>query len=540
MGPNLLEVDNLTLEFGVAGGARARVLDGVSFFVKPGERYALVGESGSGKTVCALSILRLNDETQAHYPSGSIRFAGNDVLRLGPDAVRAIRGRDVGMIFQEPMTSLNALYTIGDQITEPLIMHLGMSREKAKTRAIDLLERARINEPRKRFDAFPHTLSGGQRQRVMIAMALACDPKLLIADEPTTALDVTIQAQIIELLEDLQKEFSMAVLMITHDLNLVRRFAERIGVMQSGQIVEQGSVGDLFANPRHAYTKHLLASEPTPMTGARPGNDNLLQARNIRCYFPVRGGWLRRRIGEVKAVDNVSLDLNVGETLGIVGESGSGKTTLGLCIVRLQNCLGGVRFAGTELSGMDERALRPQRRGFQVVFQDPFSSLSPRMIVEDIVGEGLKVHFPQLSVTQRRERVINILREVGLDEGVLWRYPHEFSGGQRQRIAIARAAVLEPKLILLDEPTSSLDASVQKQVLELLRRLQVRHGLSYLFITHDLRVVRAIAHRILVMRDGLVVEEGDTEALFSAPRDAYTKALLSASLFSATAATSPL
>jgi microcin C transport system ATP-binding protein len=490
--------------------------------------------------VCALSILRLNDETQAHYPSGSIRFAGSDVLRLAPDQVRAIRGRDVGMIFQEPMTSLNALYTIGDQICEPLIMHLGMSREKAKTRAIDLLERARINEPRKRFDAFPHTLSGGQRQRVMIAMALACDPKLLIADEPTTALDVTIQAQIIELLEDLQKEFSMAVLMITHDLNLVRRFAERIGVMQSGKIVEQGSVGELFANPRHAYTRHLLASEPTAMTGPGPGHENLLQARNIRCYFPVRGGWLRRRIGEVKAVDNVSLDLSVGETLGIVGESGSGKTTLGMCIVRLQNCLGGVRFAGTELSGMDERALRPQRRGFQVVFQDPFSSLSPRMIVEDIVGEGLKFHFPELSVTQRRERVIDILREVGLDEGVLWRYPHEFSGGQRQRIAIARAAVLEPKLILLDEPTSSLDASVQKQVLELLRRLQVRHGLSYLFITHDLRVVRAIAHRILVMRDGLVVEEGDTEALFSAPRQAYTKALLSASLFSANRATSPL
>ncbi|HVK54767.1 MAG TPA: ABC transporter ATP-binding protein [Burkholderiales bacterium] len=527
----LLEIDNLAIEF-AASGQNKRVVDGVSFAIKPGERFALVGESGSGKTVTALSILRLNNESITRYPQGAIRFAGKDVLHLTEKETQAIRGREVGMIFQEPMTSLNALYTIGDQLSEPLIQHLGMSREQAKKRAIELLARCQIPEPQKRLDAYPHMLSGGQRQRVMIAMALACQPKLLIADEPTTALDVTIQAQILALLEDLQKEFGMAVLMITHDLNVVRRFADNIAVMQQGKVVEAGSVATLFSNPQHPYTRRLLDSEPKPLAVGRPSTPVLLKADGVRCHFSLKRGWLQRRIGEVKAVDDVSFEVAQGETLGIVGESGSGKTTLGMCIMRLQNCEGRVVFDGRPLHELRQRDLRPQRRHFQVVFQDPFSSLSPRMTVEQIVGEGLEFHFPELSDMTRRERVVNILREVGLNDDALWRYPHEFSGGQRQRIAIARAVVLEPKLILLDEPTSSLDVSVAKQVLELLRDLQREHGISYLFISHDLRVIRSVAHRVLIMRHGRVVEEGETEKLFVAPEQAYTRELLNATLLS--------
>jgi microcin C transport system ATP-binding protein len=527
---DLLQVNDLAIEFAISGHYK-RVVDKISFAVRPGEKFALVGESGSGKTVSALAIMRLNDERYARYPNGGIRFAGRDILRLSEAELRALRGRDVGIIFQEPMTSLNPLYTIGDQICETLMTHVGLSRDKAKVRAIELLALTQLADPQRRVDAFPHMLSGGQRQRVMIAMALACRPKLLIADEPTTALDVTIQAQIIELLEELQREFSMAVLMITHDLNLVRRFADRVGVMQEGKIVEQAAAVRLFSAPQHPYTRRLLDSEPQPRNGKPPGAAILIKAEDIRCRFPVKGGWLRRKIGEVKAVDGVSCDLRVGETLGIVGESGSGKTTLGMCMLRLQRCEGRVIFDGVPLTELSERDVRPKRRYFQVVFQDPYSSLSPRMTVEEIVGEGLRVHFPGLTAAERRARMVNILNEVGLSEDMLWRYPHEFSGGQRQRIAIARAAVLEPKLILLDEPTSALDVSVQKQVLELLNDLQQRHGISYLFISHDLRVIRAIAHRILVMQHGRLVEHGETERLFAAPREGYTRALLSASLF---------
>jgi microcin C transport system ATP-binding protein len=526
----LLEVKDLAVEFMLAGAPK-RVVDGVSFSVMPGEKFALVGESGSGKTVTALAIQQLNDRGRVRYPSGSVHFNGRDLLRLSEDEIRSVRGREIGMIFQEPMTSLNALYSVGNQLMEPLMLHLKLSEDQARKRAIEMLARARIPEPDKRMESFPYMLSGGQRQRVMIAMALACSPKLLIADEPTTALDVTIQAQILDLLEELQREFSMAILFITHDLNLVRRFADRVAVMQSGKIVEQGVMREVFAQPAHAYTRKLLDSEPKPLVDSRPRAERvLLKADQVRCYFPIKGGWLQRKIGEVKAVDGVSFELRAGETVGIVGESGSGKTTLGMSVIRMQDAEGEISFDGARLTGLAQRELRPLRRHFQVIFQDPYSSLSPRMTVEGIVGEGLEVHFPEMDEAARRKRIVETLKEVGLSEDMLWRYPHEFSGGQRQRIAIARAIILEPKLILLDEPTSALDVSVQKQVLDLLRRLQETHGLSYLFITHDLRVIRAMAHRILVMREGRIVEQGDTATLFANPSDPYTKTLLSASL----------
>jgi microcin C transport system ATP-binding protein len=532
----LVGVEQLSVRFG-RSATGTEVVHDVSFAIAPGEKLALVGESGSGKTVTALSILRLHDPSQTHYPQGRIRYGGNDLLRASEDALRRIRGKEIAMVFQEPMTSLNPVHTVGQQLIEPLLLHEGMSRGAATKRMIELLDRTGIVEPHKRFDAFPHMLSGGQRQRVMIAMALACSPRLLIADEPTTALDVTIQLQILQLLEDLQKEFSMAVLLITHDLNMVRRFADRVCVMEAGRVVEAGAVTPLFQNPQHAYTQRLLASRPQRLIDAAEvvatrAQPTLLEAGDLRCYFPVKAGVWRRRVGEVKAVDHVSLNLRRGETLGVVGESGSGKTTLGLCALRLQDCQGRLTFDGTSLVGLSQRQLRPLRRDFQVVFQDPYSSLSPRMTVEEIVGEGLRIHFPQLRRSERRARTLKVLDEVGLEADMLWRYPHEFSGGQRQRIAIARVVVLEPRLILLDEPTSALDISVQKQVLELLRALQLKHGMSYLFITHDLAVIRAMAHRVVVMRHGQVVEEGETEMLFAAPRQDYTRSLLQASLFS--------
>jgi microcin C transport system ATP-binding protein len=530
----LLAVDRLSLRFG-RGEEAADVLHEVSFTIAPGEKYALVGESGSGKTVTALSILKLHDQTQVTYPSGRVLFGGRDLLGLDEADIRKVRGREISMIFQEPMTSLNPVYPIGAQLMEPLIVHQGLDRVSARQRMIELLDRTGIVDPHKRFDAFPHMLSGGQRQRVMIAMALACSPKLLIADEPTTALDVTIQAQILELLEDLQKEFSMAVLLITHDLNLVRRFADRVGVMQGGRIVEQGGLEAIFSTPREDYTRTLLGSRPErrvdPAETARLRQaSRLVGLTQIRCTFPIRSGFWRKQVGEVKAVDDASLHLHAGETLGIVGESGSGKSTLGFCLLRLQDCQGTITFNGTRLDGLSQRALRPLRRDMQIVFQDPYSSLSPRLTVEQIVGEGLRIHFPLLDRAARRARVLQALEEVGLSADMLWRYPHEFSGGQRQRIAIARVVVLEPKLILLDEPTSALDVSVQRQVLDLLSELQRRHGMSYIFISHDLAVIRAMAHRIVVMRQGRIVEEGETEALFSAPREAYTQQLLRASL----------
>jgi microcin C transport system ATP-binding protein len=532
----LLSIEHLSVRFG-RKGSYAEVVHDVSFSLAPGEKLALVGESGSGKTVTALAVLQLHDPTQVSYTQGAIHYAGKDLLRMEEDSLRQIRGKEIAMIFQEPMTALNPVQTIGEQLMEPLRVHQGLDRSAARKRMIELLDRTGIIDPHKRFDAFPHMLSGGQRQRAMIAMALACSPRLLIADEPTTALDVTIQSQILDLLEDLQKEFSMAVLMITHDLNMVRRFADRVCVMEAGRVVEQSEMATLFQRPQHAYTRRLLASRPERLIGERDGesvrhNPVLLEVNAARCYFPIRSGFLRKRIGEVKAVDEVSIALRQGETLGIVGESGSGKTTLGMCALRLQDCAGQIVFATRRLNGLSQRQLRPLRKNFQVVFQDPYSSLSPRMTVEEIIGEGLRIHFPELNRDARHARIVKVLQEVDLEETMLWRYPHEFSGGQRQRIAIARVVVLEPKLILLDEPTSALDVTIQKQVLELLRALQVRHGMSYLFITHDLAVIRAMAHRVVVMRNGRVVEEGETDELFTAPRDDYTRTLLRASLLS--------
>ena len=530
----LLNVENLSLRFG-RGVEAVDALHSVSFTVAPGEKYALVGESGSGKTVTALSILKLLDAAHASHPSGQALFGGRDLLSLSEPEICAVRGREIAMIFQEPMTALNPVYPIGEQLLEPLLLHLGLDRAAARRRMLELLEHVGLPEPDKRWDAFPHMLSGGQRQRVMIAMALACSPRLLIADEPTTALDVTIQLQILNLLEDLQREFSMAVLLITHDLNLVRRFADRVGVMQGGRIVEQGAVEQVFNAPQEDYTRKLIASRPERHIPAGEAerlaaNPRLVALSGIHCDFPIRSGFFRRRVGEVKAVDDVSLTLHQGETLGVVGESGSGKSTLAYCLLRLQDCRGAITFDQRRLDGLAQTALRPLRRHLQIVFQDPYSSLSPRLSVEQIVGEGLRIHFPELDRESRRTRIIQALEEVGLSRDMLWRYPHEFSGGQRQRIAIARVVVLEPKLIVLDEPTSALDVSVQKQVLDLLRDLQGRHGMSYIFISHDLAVIRAMAHRIVVMRQGRIVEGGETEALFAAPREAYTRQLLRASL----------
>ncbi len=533
--PPLLSIRNLEVAFGIPPEPLTSVVRGISFDIYPGQKLALVGESGSGKSVTAHSILKLHDVRQTHYLQGEIEFDGYDVLSFNEETMRRTRGQDIAMIFQEPMTALNPVYRIGEQLIESLIVHKNMSRTKARAHMIELLDRTGIVEPEKRFDAYPHMLSGGQRQRVMIAMALACQPRLLIADEPTTALDVTIQAQIIELLEDLQKEFGMAVLMITHDLNMVKRFADYVCVMKDGEIVEQNNVHDLFKERKHEYTQHLLNSQPENLIKNNEykaeTQTELLKAENIRCYFPIKAGFFNRHIGDVKAVDGVSLALNSAQTLGIVGESGSGKTTLGMCLLRLQSCEGNIEFNNSNINTLNQRELRPLRKEFQVVFQDPFSSLSPRMNIKQIIEEGLKIHFPTLSTEQRYEKIKNIMQEVGLEENMLTRYPHEFSGGQRQRIAIARVVVLEPKLILLDEPTSALDVSVQKQVLSLLNELQVKHNISYLFITHDLRVIQAMAHNVIVMQNGQVIEAGKTEVLFSKPKEAYTKTLLQASLF---------
>jgi microcin C transport system ATP-binding protein len=524
-GRHLLEVDRLSVRFGPS-----TVVDDVSFAIAAGEKFALVGESGSGKSITALSVLRLVD---AATTAGAIRFDGTDLVQQSERAMRGIRGASIAMIFQEPMTALNPLYTVGNQIGEVLELHEGLRPNAARTRAIELLRRTGIPEPERRVDAYPHALSGGQRQRVMIAMALACRPKLLICDEPTTALDVTIQAQILALLDELQAEMGMALLFITHDLNLVRRFTHRVGVMERGRLVEIGETAAVFADPQHAYTKKLLASRPQrvvePVRGDAPV---LLEARELGVTFTIARGWFSRL--RFEAVRRATLQLRRGETLGIVGESGSGKTTLGMALLALQAISSGtVQLAGARIDDADRTTLRAMRKRVQVVFQDPFASLSPRMTVGQIVGEGLALHRPELSAAARERRVLEMLAEVGLSDaqgvaGVLPRYPHEFSGGQRQRIAIARAVVLQPEVLVLDEPTSALDVSVQQQVLALLAELQRRHGMSYVFISHDLAVVRAMSHRVMVMKDGNVIEEGEAEALFDAPREPYTKALLAA------------
>ncbi len=532
---NILEIKNLSVNFSTPAG-EVNVVRDINFAVKPGQTMALVGESGSGKSVTAMSVLRLHDEEKVNYSSGEILYQGKNLLGLDETEIKRVRGDKISMIFQEPMTSLNPTFTVGDQITEPLLIHRGMNKAEAKKRVLELMALVGIQDPVHRFDAFPHLLSGGQRQRMMIAMALACEPELLIADEPTTALDVTVQLQILLLLEKLQKEFSMSVLMISHDLNLVKRFADQVCVMQDGNIVEQGDVESIYDRAEHPYTIKLLNSEmeriiPDDETEGLKNKPQLLSSKNMFCHFSVKSGFLRKVVSTVKAVDDIDLYLKEGETLGIVGESGSGKSTLGRCLLRMEQCRGEIYFNQSRIDDLKNRELRPLRKEFQIVFQDPYSSLSPRMTIEQIVGEGLKTHFPKLNKTQHQVKIKKALREVGLEEDILWRYPHEFSGGQRQRIAIARVVILEPKLILLDEPTSAQDVSVQKQVLALLRELQQRHKISYLFITHDLKVIQAVAHRIMVMKEGRIVEVGETEKIFTRPEKDYTRQLLTASLF---------
>ncbi|MFS8048284.1 ABC transporter ATP-binding protein [Rhizobium sp. BR 314] len=524
----LLSVRNLSVAFG-QGGHTSIAVDGISFDIHRGEVVALVGESGSGKSVSANSILKLLPYPAASHPSGEILFKGKDLLKASDSELRAVRGNDITMIFQEPMTSLNPLHSIEKQISEILALHQGMVGDAARNRTLELLNQVGIREPEKRLKAYPHELSGGQRQRVMIAMALANRPELLIADEPTTALDVTVQAQILELLRELKGAHGMSMLFITHDLGIVRKFADRVCVMTKGHIVETGTVEDVFARPQHEYTRHLLAAEPR---GEPPASDNgkpvVMEGNDIRVWFPIKAGFMRKVVDHVKAVDGIDLKLRAGQTLGVVGESGSGKTTLGLALARLISSKGRIAFVGKDIAGYSFREMRPLRNQLQVVFQDPYGSLSPRMSVGEIIAEGLKVHERSLSVDERDKRVCWALEEVGLDPSTRWRFPHEFSGGQRQRIAIARAMVLKPRFVMLDEPTSALDMSVQAQVVDLLRDLQKKHDLAYLFISHDLKVVKALANELIVMRFGKVVEQGASADIFRAPQQDYTKALLAA------------
>ena len=524
----LLEVADLSVAFR-QGSRDTLAVDRVSFEIKKGETVALVGESGSGKSVTALSVLKLLPYPSAHHPSGSIRFKGQELLDLPEDRIRHVRGNDITIIFQEPMTSLNPLHMIEKQIGEILLLHQGLTGAAARTRTIELLTQVGIPEAETRLASYPHQLSGGQRQRVMIAMALANEPDLLIADEPTTALDVTVQAQILSLLKELQRRLGMAMLFITHDLGIVRKLADTVCVMKEGKIVETGPVERVFTAPEHPYTRALLAAEPKP--DPAPINADapvVVETKDLKVWFPIKRGVMRRVVGHIKAVDGVSIAVRQGETLGIVGESGSGKTTLGLAILRLVSSDGPIVFLGNTIAGLTFRQMRPFRLHMQIVFQDPYGSLSPRMSVSDIIEEGLWVHHPKLTRAQREERVVQALRDVGLDPGTRFRYPHEFSGGQRQRIAVARAIVLEPTFVMLDEPTSALDMLIQAQIVELLRALQKRRNLTYMFISHDLRVVAALASRLVVMRHGKVVEEGAAAELFARPRSDYTRALLAA------------
>ncbi|MEQ1715700.1 MAG: ABC transporter ATP-binding protein [Hyphomicrobium sp.] len=525
----LVEVKNLSVEFG-EGESASRVVKGVSFKIAKGETVALVGESGSGKTVSALSILRILPNSASH-PTGEILFEGKDLLKMAEPELRAIRGDKISIIFQEPMTTLNPLHTIEVQVGEILKLHQKLDDATVRQKTIELLAKVGIRDPEKRLSSYAHQLSGGQRQRVMIAIALANEPDLLIADEPTTALDVTIQAQILELLKTLQKEMGMAMLLITHDLGIVRRMAERVYVMQNGEIVEEGSAKAVFETPKHPYTQHLLAAEPK----GDPPETNLsgpvvVETDNLKVWFPIKRGLLQRTVDYVKAVDGLTMKLRAGETLGVVGESGSGKTTLGLAILRLISSEGPIAYVGQRIDTFNSKEMRPLRKDMQIVFQDPYGSLSPRLTVGQIIEEGLTILQPELDEDGRRARVSTALTDVGLDPQAQDRYPHEFSGGQRQRIAIARAMVLEPKFVMLDEPTSALDMSVQAQIVDLLRDLQNKRQLAYLFISHDLRVVRALSNYVIVMRNGKVVEEGPSADIFSNPKEDYTRALLAAAL----------
>ncbi len=524
----LLSVRDLSVAFG-NGAREALAVDRVSFNIGKGETVALVGESGSGKSVTALSVMKLLPYPAARHPSGSIVFKGQELMTMSERDIRHVRGNDITIIFQEPMTSLNPLHTIEKQIAEILFLHQGLAGAASRRRIVDLLTQVGIPDPQGRLASYPHQLSGGQRQRVMIAMALANEPDLLIADEPTTALDVTVQAQILKLLKDTQTRLGMSVLFITHDLGIVRKLADKVCVMQQGQIVEQGDVEHVFTAPTHPYTRALLAAEPKPDPAPpRPEAPVVVQTDDLKVWFPIKRGVLRKVVGHIKAVDGVSIELRKGETLGVVGESGSGKTTLGLAILRLISSIGPVVFMGHTVQGLKFKEMRPFRRNMQIVFQDPYGSLSPRMSVSDIVEEGLWVHHPHLKADERERRVVAALRDVGLDPETRIRYPHEFSGGQRQRIALARALALEPTFIVLDEPTSALDMLIQSQMVDLLRDLQKRHDLTYMFISHDLRVVAALASRLLVLRHGKMVEEGAAAELFKNPKSDYTRALFAA------------
>jgi microcin C transport system ATP-binding protein len=522
----LLDVRDLSVSFGAMPAVKR-----ISFALKRGETLALVGESGSGKSVSALSILQLLPYPHARHPGGSIHLRGEELLGATPGRLREVRGNQIAMVFQEPMTSLNPLHSIEKQIGETLVLHKGLSGTRLRARIQELLELVGLPDAAHRLNALPHELSGGQRQRVMIAMALANEPDILIADEPTTALDVTIQAQILKLLKDLQARFGMAILFITHDLGIVRKMADRVCVMRAGEIVEAGMIADIFGNPQHSYTRQLLAAEPKgeppPEMADAP---EVMASDGLKVWFPLKRGVFGRVVDHVKAVDGVSASVREGQTLGVVGESGSGKTTLGLALLRLLSSEGAIRFGGQRIDGMQNKALRPLRKSMQIVFQDPFGSLSPRLSVGEIVEEGLLVHGLAGDRVARRARIAQALEEVGLDPETQDRYPHEFSGGQRQRIAIARALALQPRLLILDEPTSALDVSVQAQIVDLLRDLQRRHRLAYVFISHDLRVVRALANHLLVMKNGRVVETGPARQVFDDPRHPYTQALLAAAL----------
>jgi len=528
MSETLLSITDLSVAFG-QGERQVLAVDHVSFDIGKGETVALVGESGSGKSVTALSVMKLLPYPPAHHPSGSIRFKGQELLPMSENEIRKIRGNDITIVFQEPMTSLNPLHTIEKQIGEILLIHQGVNGAKVRARIIELLDQVGIPDPETRLGSYPHQLSGGQRQRVMIAMALANEPDLLIADEPTTALDVTVQAQILQLLKDTQKRLGMSVLFITHDLGIVRKLADRVCVMNSGKIVEHGPVERVFTAPEHPYTRDLLAAEPKPDPAPpRPQAPVVVKTDDLKVWFPIKRGLMRKVVGHIKAVDGISVEVRKGETLGVVGESGSGKTTLGLAILRLISSDGPVVFMGHPIQGLKFKEMRPYRRDMQIVFQDPYGSLSPRMSVSDIVEEGLWVHHPQLTAAEREQRVVAALADVGLDPDTRHRYPHEFSGGQRQRIALARALVLEPTFIMLDEPTSALDMLIQAQMVDLLRDLQKKRDLTYMFISHDLRVVAALASRLVVLRHGKIVESGAAVDIFKNPKSDYTRALFAA------------
>jgi len=525
MSQTLLEIKDLKVSFGEAEAVR-----GVSFDLKKGETLALVGESGSGKSVTALSVLKLLPYPRAHHPAGSIKLAGEELLDCEEHKIRSIRGNKIAMIFQEPLNSLNPLHSIERQISEVLFVHKLMTKRQARERVIELLKLVGLEDAttEDRLKAMPHQFSGGQQQRIMIAMALANEPDILIADEPTTALDVTVQAQILKLLKELQDKLGMAILMITHDLGIVRNMADRVCVMNTGEIVESGVCADIFENPQHPYTQKLLAAEPSGFPNDCTADTDILKIDDFKVWYPIKRGVIKRTVGHVKAVNGITLSVRQGETLGVVGESGSGKSTLGRAILRLEDSNGGLVFDGADLQKLSQKELRPLRREMQMVFQDPFGSMSPRMSVHQIIEEGLLVHGIGDTLAERREMIGNILEEVGLSRDAQNRYPHEFSGGQRQRIAIARAVILKPRLIILDEPTSALDMSIQAQIVELLRDLQVKHDLAYIFISHDLKVVRAMSHKVMVMQDGQVVEQGLRDDIFDAPENPYTKALMAA------------